>query len=113
MGTYDSRHITLDPGLTAIALRGLHEREGHYPFLDRFVRRLRLHRVGRASKPTGQRASAVSSPLGVPVSLATRRRPSAEAEARVRASFWPRSFRAAELFPTFNRAIRRTSSAAA
>ncbi len=37
MGSYDSRHVTLDPGLTAIALRGLHEREGHYPFLNRFA----------------------------------------------------------------------------
>ena len=39
MQTYDNRPITLDPGLTALALRGLHERDGHYPFLDRFVRR--------------------------------------------------------------------------
>jgi hypothetical protein len=34
MRTYDSQRITLDPGLTALALRGLREREGHYPFLD-------------------------------------------------------------------------------
>ena len=36
MSPYDSRGLMLDPGLTALALRGLHEREGHYPFIDRF-----------------------------------------------------------------------------
>jgi hypothetical protein len=40
MSSYDSRGLMLDPGLTALALRGLHERDGHYPFIDRF----RLHR---------------------------------------------------------------------
>jgi hypothetical protein len=35
MDSYDSRRITLDPGLTALALRGLHSRDGHYPFLER------------------------------------------------------------------------------
>jgi len=31
----------LDPGLTALALRGLNERDGHYPFIERFRRRRR------------------------------------------------------------------------
>ena len=39
MSAYDSRAVTLDAGLTALALRGLHERDGHYPFLDWFRRR--------------------------------------------------------------------------
>ncbi|MBI3976293.1 MAG: hypothetical protein HY334_07870 [Armatimonadetes bacterium] len=34
MDAYDSRGVTLDPGLTLLALRALREREGHYPFLD-------------------------------------------------------------------------------
>ena len=40
MGPYDSRGLILDPGLTTLALRGLHERDGHYPF-DRFRPRRR------------------------------------------------------------------------
>jgi hypothetical protein len=86
MGPYDNRRITLDPGLTALALRGLAERDGHYPFLDRFNRR----RVRPRRAPVF-----ASSP--------------------VRASFWPRSLRAAELFPTFSRlrGLRGPSSAAA
>jgi hypothetical protein len=85
MGPYDSRRITLDPGLTALALRGLTERDGHYPFLDRVTRR------------------------------SSRRRRPASTVAPVRARFWPRSFRAAELFPTFSRlrGLRGPSSAAA
>jgi hypothetical protein len=39
MSEYDQRRITLDPGLTALALRGLHAREESYPFLDRYTRR--------------------------------------------------------------------------
>jgi hypothetical protein len=42
MGPYDSRRTTLDPGLTALALRGLRSREGHYPFIERYVRWRRL-----------------------------------------------------------------------
>jgi hypothetical protein len=38
MNAYDSRRITLDPGLTALALRGLNRRSEHYPFLDRHTR---------------------------------------------------------------------------
>jgi hypothetical protein len=38
MRGYDNPRLTLDPGLTALALRGLRERQGHYPFLDRVVR---------------------------------------------------------------------------
>ncbi len=45
MHIYDSRRITLDPGLTALTLRGLHRRDGHYPFIEQHTRRRRL-RVG-------------------------------------------------------------------
>jgi hypothetical protein len=38
MGGYDSRRITLDPGLTAIALRGLQSRHEGYPFVERHTR---------------------------------------------------------------------------
>lgn len=57
MSEYDQRRITLDPGLTALALRGLHAREGFYPFLDRYTRR-RARRPGRAAavEPVGQPA---------------------------------------------------------
>jgi hypothetical protein len=82
MGPYDSRRITLDPGLTALALRGLAERDGHYPFLDRLTGR-------RPRRPRPASSTAASAP------------------------FWPRSFRAAELFPTFSRLRLRGSSAAA
>jgi hypothetical protein len=41
MDFYDNRRITLDPGLTALALRGLHRRDGHYPFIERHTRRRR------------------------------------------------------------------------
>jgi hypothetical protein len=57
MGPYDARHITLDPGLTALALRGLHEREGHYPFVERFRRR----RTGRR-RPARPASLAESTP---------------------------------------------------
>ena len=86
MGPYDNRRITLDPGLTALALRGLAEREGHYPFIDRVTRRrLRSRRPASIVTP---------SPARVP--------------------FWPRSLRAAELFPTFSRlrGLRGSSAAA-
>jgi hypothetical protein len=39
MGPYDSRHATLDPGLTALALRGLHKRRERYPFMEGHIRR--------------------------------------------------------------------------
>ncbi len=42
MGAYDSRPVTLDPGLTALALRGLREHDSQYPFLDPFKRRRRF-----------------------------------------------------------------------
>jgi hypothetical protein len=38
MNLYDSRRITLDAGLTALALRGLHRRQEQYPFIERHVR---------------------------------------------------------------------------
>jgi hypothetical protein len=81
MGPYDHRHVTLDPGLTALALRGLAEREGQYPFLERFGRR--RARCGK---------TVVSAPPA--------RRETAE---RPHAGFWPRSLRAADLFPTLSR----------
>ena len=48
MGAYDSRHITLDPGLTALALRGLRRRDGHYPFIERHARRRAIRRSAKA-----------------------------------------------------------------
>jgi len=38
MGVYDSRRLTLDPGLTALALRGLHRADERYPFIERHAR---------------------------------------------------------------------------
>jgi hypothetical protein len=35
MGSYDTRRVVLDAGLTALALRGLRQPGGHYPFIDR------------------------------------------------------------------------------
>jgi hypothetical protein len=91
MGPYDHRNVTLDPGLTALALRALHERDGQYPFVARYTRR----------RPRARPASArVRGPA---------------VESAPSASFWPRSLRAAELFPTFSRlrGLRGPSSAAA
>lgn len=63
MGPYDQRHVTLDPGLTALALRGLHERDGHYPFLDRFRRRRRSRgRLGRTQATPGGAPRRAGSP---------------------------------------------------
>ena len=42
MDPYDSRHATLDPGLTALALRGLHTPRERYPFMERHIRRRTL-----------------------------------------------------------------------
>jgi hypothetical protein len=55
MGPYDQRNVTLDPGLTALALRGLHERDGHYPFIERFRRRRQPRR--RAPRSVAARES--------------------------------------------------------
>lgn len=41
MSAYESRRVTLDPGLTALALRSLHERDGHYAFVAQVVRHRR------------------------------------------------------------------------
>lgn len=38
MHSYDSRRITLDSGLTALALRGLQSRSESYPFIERHAR---------------------------------------------------------------------------
>jgi hypothetical protein len=35
MGLYDSRRLTLDPGLTALALRGVYRADERYPFIER------------------------------------------------------------------------------
>lgn len=51
MDPYDQRRITLDPGLTALALRALHERDGHYPFVERRARRRRA--AARARRLAG------------------------------------------------------------
>jgi hypothetical protein len=45
MSAYDARGLMLDPGRTALALRGLHEPDGHYPFIDRFRPRRSKRRV--------------------------------------------------------------------
>lgn len=42
MPTYDSRQMTLDPGLTVLALRGLRHADRHYPFIERHIRWRRL-----------------------------------------------------------------------
>jgi hypothetical protein len=52
MKGYADPRLTLDPGLTALALRGLRERDGHYPFLDRFVP---WRRPARAPEPAASR----------------------------------------------------------
>jgi hypothetical protein len=41
MSRYESRRVTLDPGLTALALRSLRERDGHYPIVDQAISRRR------------------------------------------------------------------------
>jgi len=52
MGPYDHRNVTLDPGLTVLALRGLREHDGHYPFIERFRRRRQSRRrAAPAPKP--------------------------------------------------------------
>ena len=38
MDPYDSQRITLDPGLTALALRALHSRRESYPFVEPHTR---------------------------------------------------------------------------
>ncbi|MGH7264159.1 MAG: hypothetical protein ACREMB_04790 [Candidatus Rokuibacteriota bacterium] len=47
MEPYDSRRITLDPGRTMLALRGLRTAEASYPFIERHVRWRRSSRVWR------------------------------------------------------------------
>jgi hypothetical protein len=51
MSAYDSRRVMLDAGLTALALRALHERDGHYPFVDPYTARRRSH-SGHQARPT-------------------------------------------------------------
>jgi len=49
MSAYDSHRVMLDAGRKALALRALHERDGHYPFVDPYTARRRSpagHRAG-------------------------------------------------------------------
>ena len=67
MRAYDSHRVTLDPGLTALALRGLHEREGHYPFIERFRRRRRARRrLGKSAPAPGIRPRPAAEPEPAP-----------------------------------------------
>ena len=50
MAAYEGPRLMLDPGLTALALRGLHEGSGHYPFLDQFRARGRSTTRGVPSR---------------------------------------------------------------
>jgi len=58
MGAYDNRRVMLDPGLTAMALRGLHNRDGHYPFMDRLALRRRSRRRAWLARGSELRLSA-------------------------------------------------------
>jgi hypothetical protein len=52
MDGYNSRGLMLDPGLTALALRAVHDHSGNYPFIDRYRRRRRsVPRPATASAP--------------------------------------------------------------
>jgi hypothetical protein len=51
MNDYGVRGVMLDSGLTALALRGLTQKEGHYPFIERFTKKR------RGPRPTGRRAA--------------------------------------------------------
>jgi len=89
MRPYDSRGVTLDPGLTALALRAMHDREAVYPFVERYQWRRR----SRRPRPV-QAAARLASP-------------------KPPASFWPRSLRPADLFPTLVRLRRLGGSQSA
>jgi hypothetical protein len=45
MNQWDSRHVMLDSGRTALALRSLHNRDGHYPFVAAHRRRTSWQRL--------------------------------------------------------------------
>lgn len=120
MGAYDSRHITLDPGLTALALRGLHERDGNYPFLDRFLRRRRPRRPSADAAATAgaSGAATIAAPRAVDTRLRARAAAARAADRSANgapAPFLPRSLDVEKLFPTWRRlrAPRGPSSAAA
>jgi hypothetical protein len=52
MNDYGVRGVMLDSGRTALALRGLKQKEGHYPFIERFTKRRRApHATGRRTTP--------------------------------------------------------------
>jgi hypothetical protein len=53
MNSYGARRLTLDPGRTALTLRALQTRDGHYPFLYRFLNR-RAGRLGRGTATLGR-----------------------------------------------------------
>jgi hypothetical protein len=77
MGQYDSRRVTLDPGRTALALRGLKNPEGHYPFIDDAARR-RSRPRRLAHRPMVTRETPQGW-LGTLYALLTRRRSAAPA----------------------------------
>jgi hypothetical protein len=52
MDSYDNRRITLDPGLTLLALRGLQPRGPSYPFIERHARWRALTRATKARLAT-------------------------------------------------------------
>ncbi len=58
MEPYDTRRLTLDPGLTSLALRSLHHRDGHYPFIDRVTGRRRARGPARPAGRAWWRALA-------------------------------------------------------
>jgi len=60
MRSYDTDDVTLDPGLTLLALRGLGGRSRGFPFLERYARRRRF-RV-RAMPPSERAASGGRAP---------------------------------------------------
>jgi hypothetical protein len=67
MGSYDTRRITLDPGLTVLALRTLRYEDRHYPFTERRKRWRERSRFVRAllsaRLPKGRGISTARSPI--------------------------------------------------
>jgi len=61
MHSYDNRRVMLDSGLTALALRGLRSRDGHYVFIERHTR---WRRVGVSWRAVRQRVAASFPTLG-------------------------------------------------
>jgi hypothetical protein len=55
MRPYETDDVTLDPGLTLLALRGLGGQSRGFPFLERYARRRRPH---VRAMPPSERAAA-------------------------------------------------------